>query len=258
MLNRPYVEKLGYMPRSEVFLLAAADQKQIMSASLVWKVLSYFGGLYEKKTHRINTRPDYEGMKSMIQSAIKLDPYNIDAYYFAQAVLVWDMKQVSAANDLLEYGMKYRSWDWYLPFFAGFNAGYFLKDYDTAAKYYKRVGDLTGNELSIKLAGRYMYEAGQTDMAIAYLTAMEQGAQNSAIKNSFKIRLDAFKGVKLIESARDEYVKKSGKKPASVDMLLKKGFLKELPVDPYGGTFYLDEKGRVRSTSKFAFAGQKQ
>jgi hypothetical protein len=258
MQNRPFVEKLGYVPRSEVFMLAAADQKQFMSASLVWNVLSYFGGLYEKVTLRIYTPPDYEGMKSMIQSAIKLDPYNFDAYYFAQAVLVWDMKQVSAANELLEYGMKYRSWDWYLPFFAGFNAGYFLKDYETAAKYYKRVGDLTGNELSIKLAGRYMYEAGQTDMAIAYLTAMEQGAQNSAIKNSFKIRLDAFKGVKRIEAARDEYVKKNREKPVSVDVLLKKGFLKELPVDPYGGTFYLDEKCRVRSTSKFAFAGQKQ
>lgn len=257
LANRPFIEKIGYVPETQVLILAAADHKQFVSASLVLKVLIYFGSLFEKAANKIHTPPDLTGMQNTIESAIKIDPYNMDAYYFAQAVMVWDLKQVKAANDLLEYGMKYRSWDWYLPYFAGFNAGYFLEDYETAAKYLKKVGELTGNELSINLAGRYMYESGQTEMAIAYLTAMEKGAQNEIIRKSFKTRLEAFKRVKLIESARDEYRMRYGKIPGSVDMLLKRGFLKEAPADPYGGVFYLDEKGRVRSTSKFAFAGKK-
>ena len=257
MKNRPFVEKLGYVPRQEILSLVSADQKQIMSAILVGKVLVYFGGLFEKAMNRIYTPPDFSGMQSMIEAAVKLDPYNMDAYYFAQAVMVWDMKQVRAANDLLEFGMKYRDWDWHLPYFAGFNAGYFLHDYRTAAAYFKRVGELTGNELSMNLAGRYMYESGQTDMAIDYLTAMEKSAQNAAIRRSFQVRLLAFKGVKQIEAARDEYVKKYGKMPASIERLHERGFLKEMPADPYGGTFFIDEQGHVRSTSKFAFSGKK-
>jgi tetratricopeptide (TPR) repeat protein len=256
MTKRPFAEKLGYVPQAEVLLFATMDQKQITSASLVMKVLFYFGGLFDEAANRIYTPPDYAGMQSTIEAAVKLDPYNMDAYYFAQAIMVWDMKRVRAATDLLEFGMQYRTWDWQLAYFAGFNYGYFLKDYVNAAKYWKRVGDLTGNALSINLAGRYMYEAGQTDMAIAYLTAMEKGAQNEAIKKSFKLRLDAFKGVKVLESARDKYIKKYGKLPTSLDKLIQKGYITKMPVDPYGGTYYLDERGQVRSTSKFAFGGR--
>lgn len=255
--QRPFVAQLGYVPQPEILKFTTADQKQFISASLVWKVLIYFGGLFERAMNRIYTAPDFAGMQSMIEAAVKLDPYNVDAYYFAQAIMVWDMKEVKAATELLEIGMQYRDWDWQLPYFAGFNYGYFLKNYDKAAEYFKRVGELTGNELSINLAGRYMYEAGQTDMAIAYLTAMERGAQNETIRRSFKIRLEAFKGVKLVEAARDAYMIKYGKKPASVETLLDRGFINEMPVDPYGGTFYIDESGRVRSTSKFAFGGKK-
>jgi hypothetical protein len=257
MKNRPFVEQLGNVPQSDVLLFAAADQKQLMSAAMVWKVLIYFGGLFEQTINRIYTPPDFTGMRAMIESAVKLDPYNIDAYYFAQAVMVWDMKQVKAANDLLEYGMRYRDWDWYLPYFAGFNAGYFLKDYSTAAKYFKRVGELTGNELSMSLAGRYMYESGHTDMAIAYLSAMEKNAKNETIKKSFQVRLEAFKSVKLLEIARDRYTKRFKRKPHSIERLCGSGFIKEIPVDPYGGKFFIDDDGVIRSTSKFAFGAKK-
>ncbi len=253
MRTKPFAEKLGYVPQAEALRLLTADQKQFTAAALVMKVIFYFGALEEKTTNKIAIPPDYYGMYKSIEAAVKVDPYNMDAYYFAQAILVWDIKQVKLANDMLEYGMKYRTWDFYLPFFAGFNAAYFLKDFDKAAQYYKKAGELTGNDLFIKLAGRYMYEAGQTDHAIAYLTAMERGARNEAVKNSFRIRLEALKEVRRIEHARDEYQQAIGVLPLSIDILLEKGFLKKAPVDPYGGTFSIDENGQVRSTSKFAF-----
>ena len=248
---------MGYIPQPEVMLLLAADQKQFIGEVLVLKTLMYFGGLINKMVNRIDIAPDFPGMAKAIEAAVKLDPYNMDCYYFTQAVTVWDMKQVKTANEMLEYGMKYRDWDWYLPYFAGFNYAYFLKDYETAAKYYKRVGELTGNELSMSLASRYMYEAGQTRTAIAYLSALEKSVRNDAVRKNFQIRLQAFRGVELIEEALNRYVKDKRREPATVETLLKSGFLKNRPVDPYGGTYYLDEKGQVRSTSKFAFPVKK-
>lgn len=259
MGQKPIEEKLGYVPSANLLRYISADHKELVGASLVMKVTMYFGGLVEKQqANMIVQPPDYQGMSRMLHGAVKLDPYNMDAYYFAQAFLTWDVKQYKLANALLDYGMKYRTWDWYLPFFAGFNSAYFLKDYAAAARYYQRAGELSGSDLSKLLAGRYMQESGQTEIAIAYLTAMEKGEKNQALKSTFRTRLYAFKEVRRIELARDRYRDVVGKLPQSVEQLHMKGFLAPAPVDPYGGTFYLEPDGRVATTSKFAYAGAKQ
>ena len=251
MRSKPFAEKLGHVPQGEVIRLLSADQKQFVAASLVMKVLFYFGSLVEKAQNKIIVPPDYFSMYKNVEASVKLDPYNMDSYYFAQAILAWDVRKIKLANDMLEYGMKYRTWDFYLPLFAGFNNAYFLKDYAKAAEYYKRVAELTGDELFIKLTGRYLQESGQTEHALIYLSIMQRTARNDAIKKSIGIRLRAFQGVRRIEVARDRYLHDTGKMP-SAEQLLAKGYLKELPVDPYGGSFYIDGKGAVRSTSKFA------
>lgn len=257
MRNKPYVEKLGYVPSVPVVKAISADQKELVASVLVMKVLMYFGGLVEKTKNELPLPPDYPAMSRMIHGAVQLDPYNMDAYYFAQAILVWDVGKIDIANRLLDYGMRYRTWDWYLPFFAGFNHAYFLKDYATAAKYYQRAGELSGNDLFKRLAGRYLEASGQTELAIAYLSAMEKGERNPAIRKSYKVRIAAFKEVRRIELARDKYRAKIGRLPASVESLEHEGLLSSPPIDPYGGKFYFEEDGKVATTSKFAYARQK-
>ncbi len=251
--NKPYVEKLGAVPKGEVLCYISADQKEFVAATVVMKVLFYFGSLADKSFNKLNIPTDYPAISRSLHAAVKLDPYNMDAYYFAQATLVWDAQQVQLASDLMEYGMRYRKWDYSLPFFTGFNYAYFMKDYVKAAEFYKRAAELSGSDLFIKLAGRYMYESGKTQMAIDYLTIMERGAQNPAIKKSFKIRLQAIKDVRRIELARDQYIHAQGVAPTKLDDLIDCGYLSNIPVDPYGGKFYLDLNGNVRSSSKFAF-----
>lgn len=258
MKNKPYVEKLGYVPKGEVLRCITADHKEFVAASLVLKVLFYFGGLVDKNFNRLDLPIDYPAMSRNIHVAVKLDPYNMDAYYFAQATLVWDARQIGIANNLLDYGMKYRTWDYFLPFSAGFNCAYFLKDFSKAATYYKRAADLSGSELMISLTGRYLYESGKSVMAIAYLSSMEQGARNDSIKKSFRIRITALKEGRRIELARDRYLHDTGKKPSSVEELVRKGYLNPSPEDPYGGRFYFEPDGSVRSTSKFAFGARKK
>lgn len=251
--NKPFVEKLGYVPAVSVLKSVASDQKELVGASLVLKVMMYFGGLVDKAGNQLDVPPDYKSMSRLLHGAVKLDPYNMDAYYFAQSFLTWDVKQYKLANDLLDYGMKYRTWDWYLPFFAGFNSAYFLHDYSKAADYYKRAGDLSGNNLFNSLAGRYMQESGQTDLAIAYLSTMVKGAKNQAVKKTYLTRLSAFKEVRRIEIARDRFRDSGGTLPVTVEQLIGAGLLSPAPVDPYGGRFYLEPDGKVATTSKFAF-----
>lgn len=253
MRSKPVQEKLGYVPSVKVIKALGVDQKELLGAGLVMKVMMYYGGLFGQQEKVVATPFDYAGMSRMLHGAVKLDPYNMDAYYFAQAFLVWDAGQIKVANDLLDYGMQYRTWDWYLPFFSGFNHGYFLNEYDKAADYYRKAGELSGEPLFISLTGRYLQEAGQTELAIGYLKGMLATARDELARKSFTTRLKAFEEVRRIELARDRYREKTGRLPESVDELLKGGCLAPPPVDPYGGQFFLDETGKVSTTSKFAF-----
>ena len=256
MRDKPIEEKLGYVPSIKLLKPLSADQKELAGASLVLKVMMYFGNIVSLSHEGpvISKPPDLQGMSRLLHGAVQLDPYNMDAYYFAQGILTWDARQYKVANDLLEHGMKYRTWDWYLPYFAGFNYAYFLKDYPKAAHYYNLAGDLSGEALYKNLAGRYLQESGQTELAIAYLTGMVHTSTNGAIKQSYEIRLKAFREVRRIELAVDRFVVEQGGKPASVELLVQTRYLKPAPVDPYGGRFYLDPSGKVSTTSKFAFA----
>lgn len=254
MCNKPFLEKLGYVPSVGVLQAVSTDQKTFVGALLVMKVLMYFGGVVERSKNELPMPPDYPAMSRMIHGAVKLDPYNMDAYYFAQAILVWDVGKVGIANELLDYGMRYRTWDWYLPFFAGFNHAFFLKDYKAAAEYYRRAGELSGSDLFKSLAGRYLQESGQTDMAITYLSAMEKGEKNPAISQSYRTRIAAFREGHRIEIARDKYLKTTGRLPETIDLLIHDGYLSPPPIDPYGGKFFLEPDGKVATTSKFAYA----
>lgn len=259
MKKKPVEEKLGYLPSINFLRYVSADHKELVGASLVMKVIVYFGGIAEKQQSKVVVQPpDYQRMSGILHGAVKLDPYNMDAYYFAQSFLTWEVKQYKLANNLLDYGMKYRTWDWMLPFFAGFNSAYFIKDYKKASEYYKRAGELSGSELHFSLAGRYMQESGQTELAIAYLSAMEKGERNPAVKKNYQTRLAAFREVRRIELARDRFLASGGVLPVALETLVRSGLLKPAPLDPYGGQFYLEENGKVATTSKFAFAGVKK
>lgn len=255
--NKPFVEKLGYVPSVMALKAVVADHKELVAASLVLKVLMYFGGLLEKADNQVAVKPDYMSMSRLLHGAVKLDPYNMDAYYFAQGFLTWDVKQFKLANELLDYGMKYRTWDWQLPFFAGFNSAFFLKDYTAAARYYQRAGELSGSDISKLLAGRYMQQSGQTELAIAYLATMAKGERNPAVKKTYLLRLTAFRETRRIEVARERYRETRGAMPSTIEQLVSGGLLSPPPLDPYGGTFFLEADGKVATTSKYAFAGVK-
>lgn len=252
MTERPFVTQAGLAPHPAVLRLLASDQKELVAAWQVFKVLIYFGTSLEEAHQTTAIRHDFEGMNRLMQTVTRLDPYNMDAYYFAQAVLVWDLGRIDEANALLEYGMQHRTWDHYLPFFAGFNAAYFMKDYDRAARYYQRAGELLHSDLFVRLTSRYLYEAGKTELAITYLKTMRESTENQAIRQTFDTRLAALEAVHTIEQARDRFIAATGKKPVSIDELYATGQLTETVSDPYGGSFSLDDQGQVRTTSKFA------
>jgi len=254
MKNRPVALKLGYLPEAEVLRVLAADQRYLLAQMAVDRVLFYYGSLFmqERGDKRVQTVPEYLNMFATLQKALKLDPYNQDAYYFAQAAFTWELGRIKEVNNLLEYGMKYRTWDAQLPFYAGFNAAYFQKDYPKASLFMQRAAQISRNPLYTTLAARYFYEAGQSALGIAFLAGMEKGAKDVKIKTIYRLRREALQATLQISQAVSTYLSAYHHPPPGLAALVSSGFLKAIPPDPYGGRFYLDKDGKVRSTSKLS------
>lgn len=254
MKDRPVAVKLGYVPSAEVLHVTVGDQKLLVAHAAVVKVLVYFGSLVDKlNTNKIVIPAEYLNMYKTLQTAVKLDPYNSDAYYFAQAAFTWEVGRAEEVNLMLDYGMKYRTWDYTLPFYAGFNASYFLKQYEPASRYMKRAAEISGNSLLTNLAARYFFESDKSELGIKFLEMMEKGAKDEQVRRLYRIRRTALEAVLNIQAAVGLFREQNGRLPKRLDELVKYGFLVQLPEDPYGGLFYLDNSGSVRTTSKFAF-----
>jgi tetratricopeptide (TPR) repeat protein len=228
----------------------SADQYQFISQLISLKCLFYFGTLVDVKKQM----PDWLRLQRALYTATRLDPYNMDAYYFAQAILPWDAGKPQEAIDLLEYGFAHRTWDWYLPFFLSFDYAFFLKDYGKAAEYLQKAAELNPRAAWFStLAARYYYEGGKTALALAYLRELIPTTRSEAIKKLLIIRAEALERIFQLEEAIADFSTRFHRAPKNLQELVEVSILNSLPEDPYGGTFYLDKEGNVRTTSKLAF-----
>lgn len=252
MQQRPVEVKLGYLPNPQVLKITSADYNLAVAEGAVVKVLFYYGTLIDKLREKIIIRPEFYNMYRTIDTVTQLDPFNSDAYYFLQASFTWDIGRIHEVNELLEWGLAHRTWDPWLAFYLGFNNAYFLKNYQKAAVYMQQAAEISGNSLFTKLAARYFYESRQTDLGLMFLDAMIQKAKDPAVRRTYEIRRQALLAVDAIEKALQAYSTRHQVEARSLEDLVKKGFLENIPPDPYGGQFYLDQAGRVRSTSHFA------
>ncbi len=252
MRNRPLFEKLGYTPHGRFYRAVLGEFRWFVGDYLSFKSIIYYGSKTYQLTHGLYKNIEFYNLFKTVQTSILLNPYNEDAYYFAQAAFAW-IGHAKDVNALLKYVMKYRTWDFKPPFFIGFNYAYFLKDYKDAAIYYKKASAIAHAPLFTDLAARYFYKGGRTQLGIAYLKAMIKMTRKESIKKVYEIRLKALEDIYEIQQAVKKYKEKYKTLPKSIDELVKTHLLKAIPKDPYGGKFYIDKNGKVKTTSNLAF-----
>ena len=242
--------KLLLLPSKEMTKVVSFGN-EILAAQLIFYNSIFFVGNLERPPSLTILRELYHTLDTVTY----LDPYNMDGYYFANGMLSWNPSLLEPLDTLLLRGMAHRPWDWQLPFFYGFNQFYFLKKPKEAAAYFERAYQLNPkNTFLPTFIARLYYQADATKTAIAFLEEMIRTTENEKVKEFMLVRLKALQAVSLLEDAVKLYVDKYKTNPRSLEELVDRGVLKDIPFDPYGGKFYLDEKGRVRTTSKFAYA----
>ena len=238
-------ESVHYLPQIEILNILSLDYKGLVSKLLFFKTLVYYG---EHMDSRI--MPDWKWIYQALNSSTILDPYNIDSYYFTQAVLTWDANLIKETNLILERGEKYRAWDFYIPFFMGFNYFYFLKDNKNAALHFDRAARI--NPTLIDYAIRFHYKANEIPIAISILKKMYDDIKNEDIRSQIMQRINAYENAFILEKAVRQYEDKFHELPEPIEKLIEEGILSQIPQDPYGGKYYFDKKENIiKTTSNF-------
>jgi hypothetical protein len=230
----------------------AGEFKGIIADFLIINLSSYYGGIIMEKKEAIEK--EFEYMYRVLKAVSTLDPYFFDTYYFAQSILAWDARMPEKAIEILQIGAEKRENDWLIPYWIGFNYYYFLNDKKKSALYFKNASLRPGaSDLIASMSIIADYEGGETEMAILFLEDMIRRTQDEHKRNKFLIRLDALKKIRYLEQAVEIYERKYGSLPNEINDLVKKNIISKIPIDPYGGKFYIDEQGRIKTTSNLRF-----
>ena len=228
---------------------AAMEFKGMVSDFLFLKVITFLGEKIGKQ-EKFND-PHFRYLEESVNTITDLDPYFWDAYLFADMIFTWDLKEYEAANRLLLKAKQYRTNDYRVPYYLGFNYFFFLKDNINGSKYLMEASKLPGSPYYLaSLAARLSAYALEHKIGIIFLKEMIRDTENEQIKSEFMLRIKTLEIMDLLEQKVREYEKIYQKPPSSLVELVTAGLIEKIPDDPYGGQFILFENGRVYTTSK--------
>lgn len=234
-------------PPSLALQMMSLGNRELASTLIFYNAQFYFGEKYAWRREA----PEYQRLFVALDKATDLDPRNMDCYYFAQGLFSDITPAIPVLNRLLTKGMRHRPQDWYLPFFISANYYFQLKDPVKAAEYLQRAAAINpDNALFASLSARMLYQGNQTQAAIAYLEAFIKETNNPAVRKKLLLRLHALTAIHFLENAIADFTKKEGRPPRILNEVVTAGIINKIPTDPYGGTFYLDDTGKVYTTSK--------
>ncbi|MBN1278142.1 MAG: hypothetical protein JXA35_11700 [Deltaproteobacteria bacterium] len=214
----------------------------IMADHLILKVASFIG-----RNQPVSSR-EWDEITLIFEQCLSLDPYFEQTYLLAQGLLPWEAKRPENAVSLLDISRKHRPWDWRPGYYLGFNFYYFLQDYAKASEAFLEAAKIKGAPVLLAvLGGRFAAKGGRTQAAIVLLKSMLNDPDIDEYREKeISDRIDALKGIMLLESAIKKYQEIYSEFPESLEALIEKGMLDSLPANPYADRyFYSPGDGRV-------------
>ena len=223
----------------------------VASDYLMLKTLTFHGEKLIKEEEI--TRDEWMMTLRALQQIVNLDPRFWDPYVMAEMSLPWDANMVQETNELLHRAAEYRLNDYRPYFYLWFNYYYFLNDPGSAAPYLEKASQKPGApSYFATLAARMHFYAGHTQSGILFLQDMIAQTDDPTYKKNMQKRLESLKKLLFLENKVAEFKKLFSKPPKSLEELVEKGLLSDIPQDPYGGKFFIMKNGKVYTTSKLA------
>jgi tetratricopeptide (TPR) repeat protein len=216
-----------------------------LAANLFWlRAVQYMGD------ERANQR-GWEKLFPVLDLVTDLDPRHGYAYQVGANILA-GAGLVDESNRLLEKGTANVPDRYLLAYHRGVNAFLYAGDYALAGSWFERAARTPGAPLHTREAVMAMYVKGdQTDAAIRFLTHMIDASEDAESRKALEAQLQqahleriARRLDESVQAFRERFVRL----PFAVEELRLAGFVDEIPPDPYGGSWTIDEEGRTRSS----------
>lgn len=249
------IGNLGEIPAAVVKAISF-EFKGVMADFLMLQAMTFMG---ERIGQDKNPSPeDWQHLYRLLDKITDIDQRFWDPYLFAETMLVWQAGMIEEGNQLLLKAAEHRLQDYQPYYFLGFNYFYFLKNAEKAAPYLRKAAQIPGAPFYLQgLAARFGLYGNDTVTAILFLDDMLRQTADPMVRRYLEKRQMALKIIHDLEQKVQAFKKTTGKLPHSFAEMIATGLLKEIPVDPYGGTFFLFENGRVYTTSKLVDMKQK-
>ncbi|MBU1284679.1 MAG: hypothetical protein KJ989_14545 [Gammaproteobacteria bacterium] len=167
------------------------------------------------------------------QVVSELNACQEDNYYLANGLLTWG-GAVNEGNKVLRAAVQCRTWDFVPAFFYGVNLAFFERDITEA----QRVLEVAAQRSPENAAGlRKMAIMLQVKsfanerLAMNYLVQQRDAASDPKLRDMLDLRVVRLQGLLALREAQHEFEVKHGKL-SSLDQLVERGFIPNLPADP--------------------------
>jgi tetratricopeptide (TPR) repeat protein len=234
----------AYVPRSAAIRWASLGHPTL-AGNLYWlRAVQYMG---EAKA----SARGWDKLFPVLDLVTDLDPRHGYAYQVGANILA-GVGRVDESNRLLEKGTANVPDRYILPFHRGVNAFLYERDYATAARWFERSANTPGAPLHTREAVMAMYvKADEADTAIRFLAHMLEASEDPESRKALEAQLEqarlekvALRLDRAIQAFRERFVRL----PLVPEELRAAGLIDEIPPDPYGGAWRIDDEGRAHST----------
>lgn len=249
--NTSLGEDPKYLPSGK-FLKGAALTYDEVLADLLWiKAIGYFGA-------HAKTDQDYTWLYHLLDITTTLDPLYADPYEFGGIVLASELHEVDQSIAILRKGMANVPPDnkryWYLPFYSAFNYMYYKGDNLTAARLLEKAAESPGRpEYLPLLVARLYANTNDPEVAIPFLEEMIRQATSPEMQETLHARIREIlvtRDIHRLEQARDRFLAEQQRYPATLDDLVREGFIKQLPDEPNAGRYGIDPSDHAIYSTK--------
>lgn len=248
------LQELAYFPSGRL-IREASIEYQTLAADVIWLVaINYYG-------HHLQTDQRYDWLGHIFQQLTVLDPAFVGAYHFGAMTLAWDARKPDSAIALLTSGMKANPMNWQLPFDAGFITFMHGRNRDErtaalsaerAARFFAVSSRLPGAWSVVERWVPYVtaqagnYDAAEQMWRDIYYRTENRKLRELVIRQVKNLRLD--ERIDRLQEGVNRFRETEGRLPRNLAEVVERGFLLEIPEEPFGGRFYLDG-ATVRTTT---------
>lgn len=175
-----------------------------------------------------------------------LNPAHQDNYYIGGAVLPWS-GQLDAAQRILRRASDARPFDLWPAYQYGFHEWYLKKNVFEGGRWANIAADRAKDprtQISLRaMAARWTATHEDPELALAAIRQMAEASNERVFKRYLEPRIVRLEGLVILRRAAAAFVSARGVGPESLNDLRAAGFLKQLPTDPLGIGYVLDEAG---------------